>query len=132
MSGNVGRADAILKDGSAIAGIREKSIAWSGETVDLTSGEDNGIRKLLDQYGQQQLTVSGSGVYKDDATFRNVALSSSTTGLMTDITYEFSNGDKITGDVILSSYNEGAPYKDATTFDFTLEYTGDWVLVEAP
>ena len=132
MAGNAGRFDAIKKTDVVIAGIREKSLAWSGEAIDVTSDEDGGIRQLIEEYGQQQLSISGSGVYKDDTTFRLIALTAGSTGLLTDITYEFSNGDIISGDVLLTSYNEGAPYKDATTFDFTLEYAGEWVYTVAP
>ena len=132
MAGNVGRADAIKKGVAVIAGVREKTIAWAGEAIDVTSDEDGGIRQLLGVYGQQQLTISGSGVYKDDETFRSVALNTGTTGLLTDVTYEFANGDVVSGDVLLTSYEEGAPYQDATTFSFTLEYTAGWTLTPAP
>lgn len=132
MAGNAGRRDAIKKNAVVIAGVREKSLAWAGEPIDTTSDEDGGIRQLIEDYGQQQLTISGSGVFKDDTTFRDVALVTGTTGLLTDIVYEFADGSSITGDVLLTSYEEGAPYNDATTFTFTLEYTEAWTLVSAP
>lgn len=132
MPGNVGRADAILRNAVAVAGVREKSLSWGGEPIDVTSDEDGGIRQLIEDYGQQQLTISGSGVFKDDTTFRDIALTTGTTGLITDLTYVFADGSSITGDVLLTSYEEGAPYNDATTFTFTLEYTEAWTLVPAP
>ena len=132
MSGNPGRADAIEKNGTAIAGVREKTLAWGGEPIDVTSDEDGGIRQLIEQYGQQQLTISGSGVFKDDTTLRDIALNTATTGLLTDISYVFADGSNVTGDVLLTSYEEGAPYNDATTFTFTLEYTGAYTLNAAP
>lgn len=132
MAGNVGRADLIKKNNVAIAGVREKSLSWAGDAIDVTSDEDGGIRKLLEVYGQQQLSISVSGIFKDDLTFRNIALNTGTTGLLTDITYEFSDGTTITGDVLLVGYEEGAPYKDATTFSVTLEYADAWTLNPAP
>lgn len=132
MAGNVGRADAIKKNDVVIAGIRNKNIAWAGEPIDETSGEDNGIRKLLAEFGQQQLSISGDGVFKDDAIFRSIAYTIGTSKLLTDITYEFANGDVISGDVLLTTYDTGSPYNDATTFSFTLEYAGEWTLTEAP
>lgn len=128
MAGNVGRADVIKKNDAVIVGVREKTISWAGEPIDVTAGEDNGIRKLLDVYGEQQLTISFSGVYKDDTTFRDTSLTTGTSGLLTDITYEFADGTFISGDVLLTSYEEGAPYKDATTFSATIEYTEAWTL----
>lgn len=132
MAGNVGRADAIKKNGVVIAGIRNKNIAWSGEPIDETSGEDNGIRKLLAEFGQQQLSISGDGLFKDDAVFRALALTPGTSKLFTDITYEFANGDEISGDVLLTSYDTGSPYNDATTFSFSLEYADEWTFTAAP
>lgn len=132
MAGNVGRSDSIQKNSVVIAGVRNKSLAWGGEPIDVTSDEDGGIRQLIEDYGQQQLTISGDGVYKDDTTFRDIALTTATTGLLTDVSYVFADGTSITGDVLLTSYEEGAPYNDATTFSFTLEYTGNWTLNAAP
>ena len=131
MAGNVGRADSIRKNNVVIAGVREKSLSWSGEPIDVTSDEDGGIRKLIEDYGQEQLSISLSGVFKDDTTFRDIALNPGTTGLLTDITYNFADGSSITGDVLLVGYEEGAPYQDATTFSVTLEYSDTWTLVSA-
>jgi predicted secreted protein len=132
MAGNVGRADVIKKNGVVIAGVREKSLSWAGEAIDVTSNEDGGIRRLLAEYGQQQLSISLSGVFKDDLTFRNIALNTGTTGHLTDITYEFEDGSEISGPVLLVSYEEGAPYKDATTFSVSLEYSDTWTFTPAP
>lgn len=131
MAGNVGRADSIRKNNVVIAGVREKSLSWAGDPIDVTSDEDAGLRKLLEDYGQQQLSISLSGVFKDDTTFRDIALSSGTSGLLNDITYLFADGSSITGDVLLVGYEEGAPYNDATTFSVTLEYSDTWTLVPA-
>ena len=130
MAGNIGRSDALKKNNVVIAGVRDKNISWAGEAIDNTSAEDGGIRQLLSEYGQQQLTISGSGVYKDDETFRLIALNPATSGLLTDVTYEFANGDVISGDVLLTSYNETGPYKESTTFDFTLEFSSNWTLTQ--
>lgn len=126
MAGNVGRADSIEKNSVVIAGVREKSLAWAGEAIDVTSDEDGGIRRLLSEYGQQQLTISGSGVFKTGGPFRAIALTPGTSGLLTDIQYKFADGGTITGDVLFTSYDEGAPYSEATTFSFTLEYSDTW------
>lgn len=131
MAGNVGRADTIRKNNVVIAGVREKSLSWAGDPIDVTSDEDAGLRKLLEDYGQQQLSISLSGVFKNDTTFRAIALNSATSGHLNDVTYHFADGSSITGDVLLVGYEEGAPYNDATTFSVTLEYSDTWTLVSA-
>lgn len=130
MAGNVGRADTIRKNNVVIVGVQDKRISWSGESIDVTSDEDVGVRKLLEDYGQQQLSISISGVFKDP-TFRAIALNSSTSGHLTDITYHFADGSSIAGDVLLVGYDDGGPYNDATTFSVTLEYSNTWTLVPA-
>ena len=132
MPGNVGRADTITIAAATVAGIREKSLTWAGEPIDVTSEEDGGIRQLLDVYGQQQLSLSVSGVFKDDTTIRDICLDPTASGEVTDLVYTFADGTSITGNVLLVGYDEGAPYNDATTFSVTIEYTGDWVLNAAP
>jgi predicted secreted protein len=138
MAGNVGRLDLLKKNNIVIAGVREKSISWAGEVIDSTSGEDNGFRRLIDDagqdaYGQVQLSISFSGLVKESANnIRLIALNPALSGVLDDITYEFANGDRISGDVILSSYEESGSYKDASTFSAQLEFTGLWVYTPAP
>lgn len=67
--------DLLLKiyDGAAqrfdtVAGLRATRIAFGAETVDVTSVESSGWRELLAGAGVRSATVSGSGVFRDDAT----------------------------------------------------------------
>lgn len=137
MAGNVGRLDLLKKNNIVMAGVREKTISFSGEVIDSTSTEDNGFRKLIDDvgancYGQRQLTISCSGILKDFTTLRSIALNPALAGVIDDITYEFADGTEISGDVIMSSYEEGAPYNGATTFSATFEFTGVHSFTPAP
>ena len=137
MAGNVGRLDLLKKNGIVIAGVGEKTISYSGEVIDSASTEDNGFRKLIDDvgancYGQRQLTISCSGIVKDFNTLRMIAFNPALAGVIDDITYEFADGSEISGDVIMSSYEEGATFKDSTTFSATFEFTGAWTWTPAP
>jgi len=52
-----------------IAGLRATRISFNAETVDVTSLESQGgWRELLKGAGVRSASISGSGVFKDDAT----------------------------------------------------------------
>ncbi len=52
-----------------VAGLRATRIAFNAESVDMTSLESQGgWRELLGGAGVRSATITGSGVFKDDAT----------------------------------------------------------------
>ncbi len=65
--------DLLLKvlDGSAymtVAGLRSNRLAFNAETVDVTDGESAGRwRELLAGAGVQRASLSGAGLFKDQA-----------------------------------------------------------------
>lgn len=128
----VGRKVLLKKGGSTIVGLRTTTISWSGESIDVTSGEDDGKRLLLAASGQEQIDISGEGIMKEEQ-FRTLVLGS-TSKLLTDVTLEFpildtatnSTAATLTGDFRISSFEEGNPYNDASTFSLTLESSGAW------
>lgn len=127
----VGRNLKVKKAAAVIAGLRSATISYSGESIDLTSGEDNGKRLLDAAAAQEQIDISGEGIMKE-ALFRELVLGSSSK-LLEDITIEFpiltstnTTPAKLTCDFRLSSYEEVGPYNDAVTFTYTLESSGAW------
>jgi|GEM_PF-823363 len=132
MTGAVGRELLLKKNSVIIAGLRNVSVSWGGESIDITSGEDSGIRTLIAASGQEQIDISFDGITKDSV-LRDIALGSASK-LLTDVTIEWpifdtaTNADPadISGSFRLSSYEEGAPYQDAITFSGSLESSGAW------
>ncbi|MCA8881881.1 MAG: phage major tail protein, TP901-1 family [Rhodobacteraceae bacterium] len=61
-----------LDDGAGtfltIAGLRATRISFNAEMVDITSLESGGWRELLGGAGVRSATLSGAGVFRDDAT----------------------------------------------------------------
>lgn len=51
-----------------LAGLRATRITFNAETVDVTSLESGGWRELLAGAGVRSATISGSGVFRDEAT----------------------------------------------------------------
>lgn len=51
-----------------LAGLRATRLTFNADTVDVTSLESGGWRELLAGAGVRTAAISGSGVFKDDAT----------------------------------------------------------------
>jgi predicted secreted protein len=131
----VGREFEVKKNNTVIAGVRTRGFSWSGEAVDITTGEDNGKRTLDDLTGQETLTITCDGVTKGDV-LRSAALGSGGKKL-TDITFEGpipsggASGMEISGDFVLTSYEETGAQNDAYTFSVTFESSGAWTYTAA-
>jgi predicted secreted protein len=120
MAAGYGRNVAFTWEGSAINGVREKSLTVDGEPVNVTSDEDNGIQVLMEEDAELAVKIELSGVTKED-TLRAAKLSGNTRGAAT-LTYE--TGGALSGTFQLSAYSEGQVYNDAITFSVTLMSTG--------
>jgi len=131
MAGAVGRELLVTKNNVAIAGLRNATLSWSGGSIDITSGEDNGKRLLLAASGQEQIDIKCEGIMKAHV-FQALVLGSSSK-MLTDIDIEWpiatspnTTEATLSGNFRISSYEEGAPYNDAITFSMTLESSGAW------
>ncbi|MBX9758703.1 MAG: phage tail protein [Beijerinckiaceae bacterium] len=121
MAARVGRAVTLTWDGAAIDGVREKGIALAGEPIDITSDEDDGWRTLLATAGENQVTITMSGVTKS-----NVLRAAWFAGARTEaVVVTYPSMGSFTGNFYLASYSESDPYNDATTFDCELQSTGE-------
>lgn len=118
--GFIGRAVIFTWDGAVIPGVREKGVSLNGEPIDVTSDENNGWRKLLTEAGQNQVDLSLSGVTKSRV-FRQAWFSGQRTKVAT---IEYPDGDIITAEFYLGTYNETGPYNDAMTFESTVQSSG--------
>ncbi len=124
-----GRNTYIRRGGTRIIGVRDLNMEWSGSSINVTSGEDNGRTLLLDASGVETLNFSLEGVAKDEV-LRDIILGG-TTRLFTDMDIVFDNGDTLAMDMRFSAYSEGNPYEEAKTFSASLEGSGDWTYTQA-
>ena len=133
MVANVGRDLLVEKNSLVIAGIRTATLDWSGESIDVTTGEDAGVRLLLEASAQEQLDMPIEGIMKSEL-LRDLTLGASEDRILTDITITWpivnpanSTPATLSGNFRLSAYSEGAPYNEAMTFSGTLESSGAFV-----
>lgn len=119
-----GRDFLIKKNGLAIAGVKENSVSFSAEGVDVTDKMDAGYVTYGDFAGTLSFEITGSGVQKD-TTLRDIF---KTGGgfLLTDVTLEFENGESWACDVFFSSYSETGAHDGSIDFEFTMSSSGAW------
>lgn len=107
--------------GDTILGARETSLELNGEPIDITSGENDGVRTLMaNTSAEDQINVSVSGVTKNDF-LKEHWFDGTRTQVLT-LTYP--DGATLTGTFFMSSYSEGEPYNDASTFEASFQNSG--------
>ena len=123
----------LLKDNSTgtpatIGGLRSTSMTINGEMVDITdkdagdfisSGNDK-ARVLLQGGGVRSMSLSASGVFTD-ATSENTVRGFAFDGAIQNYDLVFSDGSKIAGAFLITSYERAGEYNGEETYSLTLE-----------
>lgn len=114
-----------------VAGLRSRSIAFNRETVDVTNANSTGVwRSLLDGCGVRSATISGDGVFADDAgaeAIRDAAFERETR----DAKILIPGFGTFEGPFIVSQFNTGGEYNGAVTLSMTLESAGEITFASA-
>lgn len=120
-------ADAILKKGATpIAGIRMTDVTADATPIDVKDRDSTGFSKMLaGKLASRSLTFSAEGL-EEDGVLEAIALDPTADPLITDLSIVLPTGFTITGDFWLSSYKQGHPHEDATTFSANFQSSGAW------
>ncbi len=128
MAAQKGR-DLLLKISSGntyetIAGLRSNKIAFNAETVDVTDRDSAGRwRELLAASGMQRASISGSGIFKDqasDALMRQNFFD----GAIVNFQIVIPDFGTLTGPFQISALEYSATHNGEVTFDVALESAG--------
>lgn len=123
-----------VKRGSSptlIASVRTKSIKINGEPIDITTDDDSGWKKLLDEPGIVSAEISVAGILKDE-TLATEAVSTTDRVQATEFGWPgASTAGKLAGDFFLSSFTITGEYQNAATFEATFVSTGAVALTAA-
>lgn len=131
MAKQAGRLCLIKKNATTIGGGRTVGMTVNGAPINVEDQGDEGVQTFLAGVftGQSlELTIEG---YEEDQVLRDIALGPVSGKFMTDITFEFPNGDEISGDFVLTAYSETGPYEDGQTFSGTFSSDGAWTYTES-
>ena len=123
----------LLKDNSTgtpatIGGLRSTSMTINGEAVDITTKDSNAFissgndkaRDLLQGGGVRSMTISASGVFTDSST-ENLVRGFAFDGAIQNYDLVFSDGSKIAGAFLITSYERAGEYNGEETYSLTLE-----------
>lgn len=123
----------LLKENSTgtpatVGGLRSTSMSINGEMVDITdkdagafisSGNDK-ARVLLQGGGVRSMTLSASGVFTDSST-ENLVRGFAFDGAIQNYDLVFSDGSKIAGAFLITSYERAGEFNGEETYSLTLE-----------
>ncbi len=128
MAATYGRYLRIAKNNVTIAQCQSKSIKVNNEVIDVTNDDSDAFRVLMGLPSLRSLDISLEGL-ADRGTLRDLGLDDlagiSTSRMLTDITIvsgEFS----ISGNFMMTSYEESGSYDDAVKFSCELQSSGAW------
>jgi TP901-1 family phage major tail protein len=123
----------LLKDNSTgtpatIGGMRSTSMTINGEMVDITDKDSNDFissgndkaRTLLQGGGVRSMTISASGVFTDSST-ENIMRGFAFDGAIQNYDLVFSDGSKVSGAFLITSYERAGEFNGEETYSVTLE-----------
>jgi len=114
-----------------VAGVRTKSITINGAPIDITNDDDTGIRKLLDEPGQLEVSISVSGILKNEVLLTE-SLQTSDRVQPTEFLWPGAvSAGSLSGDFFLASMGITGEYQGAVTFEAAFESAGAVTLVAA-
>lgn len=109
--------------GAVVAGIRSSNFTINSQTVDITSASSGGFRQSLGTGGITSMSLSGSGVFEDDAKFGEVNTAVLTRAIVACeiVVPEFGS---YAGDFIITSLEMGGEHEAELTYTMSLESAG--------
>lgn len=124
MAAQKGRGVIIRHNGSAIGGMRQKSLSINGAPpADVSDSDSAGWRELLAGAGLKSVSISGSGVFKGSATEGAVL-----TDIMADnaIPMEFflPTLGTFAGSFICTRFDEGGSHEGEVQYSMAFESAG--------
>ena len=123
----------LLKENSTgtpatVGGLRSTSMTINGEMVDITTKDSNAFitsgndkaRDLLQGGGVRSMSITASGVFTDSST-ENLVRGFAFDGAIQNYDLVFSDGSKISGAFLITSYERAGEFNGEETYSLTLE-----------
>ncbi len=115
---------------TTLGGVRAKSVTISGEEVDITDGDDDTWKKLLEGAGVRSLAASVSGFVTNQARFEDFQAKAFAQTIWR-FRLNFADGDSITGLFLITSIEYTGEYNGAQQFSASLASADTPTLVNA-
>lgn len=116
---------------TTVAGLRSRALAFNAETVDITHQESAGQwRELLAGAGVKSARVTGSGIFKDDASDELVR-SYFFNGTIRDWQIAIPDFGTVEGACQITSFELNGRHDSEVTFEIALESAGELTFTAA-
>jgi len=115
---------------TSVGGVRSKSLSIGQSQVDVTDADSGGWRELLGAAGDVTVSMSGSGIFKDDAS-ANLLEDLSLNGNLREFQMVFGNGDYFQGLFQVASFEHTGEHNDSQQFSVSMESAGQILLIRA-
>lgn len=124
MSGDInGRKVSISIGGVVVATARTKSFTVTNSTINVSADDDEGIQKLLEEFGEKAAELSVDGMrLKADTTLLDLALNATST--QAEMVMTVDGAYTLTGTFNQTNYSESMAYNDAVTFSSAYSSSG--------
>lgn len=109
---------------TTVAGLRSTGLTINGETVDVTDKDAAGLRQLLDGGGVTSFSVTGAGVFKDDAS-QTLLESRAIVKSLDNYQVVFDGGRTYEGAFQVTTVDYAGEYNGEHTYSITLESHDD-------
>lgn len=125
MTKQAGQLCTVSLAGTTIAGGRTSGISWNGTPIDVSDKGSNAFQEFLDGVlATDTLEVTLDGL-EEDQVLRDKALSTVPANkFLPDLSFNFPNGDKLSGKFILTTYTETGAHDGAQEFTATFVRNG--------
>ncbi len=115
---------------STVAGVRSRTITINNEQVDITDSDNAPWRTLLADAGLRSISITASGVFKDDTAMRKIT-DEAYNGTLESYQIVFPNGDTLDGEFQISSLEEAGEHTGERTYSISMESSGAGTFVRA-
>jgi len=104
---------------TTIGGVRAKSYSISAEEIDITDGDDDVFKKLLEG-GIQSISISVSGLGSNNASYELLKTKAQTGAIWAFQLSGINDSDGIKGNFLITSFEENGEHNGAQAFSATL------------
>lgn len=114
-----------------VGGLRSKSLAFNSEAVDVSSHGSNLWKKIKDNAGMRSVSLSGSGIYSSDSTFKSIEVDAFDNKLQCFAFVDVEGGRVYAGCFKVTSVENGGDYDGESSFSISCESSGEIAIYQA-
>ncbi len=103
-----------------ISGVRSRTITINNEQVDVTTSDTAPWRRLLGDAGLRSISITGTGIFEDDAAIKLVE-DLVYSGALEEMRMTFPNGDRVEGLFQVTQFEHTGDHVDVQAYTIALE-----------